>query len=65
MRFGITLDTGALIALERGEKRMRVTMAEARSRGLIVRAPAVADMDDMQRLQTFFPSVRLFRATGA
>jgi hypothetical protein len=127
MRPGITLDTGALIALERKEKRMRETIAAAKSRGLIVTAPAVAviewwrgapmqsgilrlvsfeptseqiaklagdalasvqhatpidaavmasaalrgdmvytsDIDDMHRLQAFFPSVRLFSASGA
>jgi len=127
MRPGITLDTGALIALERKEKRIRAVLAAAKSRGLVVTAPAVAviewwrgapmqsailrqlsfeptseqiaklagdalasvrhatpidaavmasaalrgdmvytsDMDDMHRLQAFFPSVRLFRATGS
>lgn len=37
-------------------------MASAALRGDMV---YTSDMEDMHRLQTFFPSVRLFRATGA
>jgi hypothetical protein len=37
----LTLDTGALIALERGEKRMPTVMQRADQRGLLVTVPAV------------------------
>lgn len=120
------LDTGALIALERGEKRLHQVLVAAKKSGLVVTVPAVAviewwrfapsqerilgllsfeptseqiaklagdalasvwratpidaaimasaalrgdmvytsDLNDLQRLQTFFPNVRVFRATG-
>jgi predicted nucleic acid-binding protein len=120
-----TLDTGALIALERGEKRMRIVMLSAHAAGTPVTVPAVvvsewwrgrtktrnkilasvdvermterlakiageavaaiagstvvdaivmasaaqrgdvvftSDLDDLLRLQTHFPSVRVLRA---
>lgn len=38
---GITLDTGALIALERGQKRMRELVDRARSNRVPVTVPAV------------------------
>jgi hypothetical protein len=120
---GITLDTGALIALERKDRRMRVVIDTAREDGITITVPAVvviewwrkgngqrdileklsieptiariamsagdaiaqlgstavdaavmahaalrgdlvytSDFDDLQRLQTFFPNVRLLRA---
>ena len=34
---GLTFDTGALIALERGEKRMRTVSLEARASGALTR----------------------------
>jgi predicted nucleic acid-binding protein len=37
---GLTFDTGALIAIERGEKRMRAVSLAARSSGLLVTVPA-------------------------
>jgi predicted nucleic acid-binding protein len=41
LRPGITLDTGALIALERGQKRMREVVKNAVNRGALVTVPAV------------------------
>jgi len=38
---GLTLDSGALIALERGERRMRLVMQRADQRGLSITVPAV------------------------
>lgn len=38
---GLTLDSGALIALERGEKRMRLVMQRAAQREAVVTIPAV------------------------
>ncbi len=37
---GLTFDTGALIALERGEKRMRTVSIEARESGTFITVPA-------------------------
>jgi predicted nucleic acid-binding protein len=37
---GLTFDTGALIALERGEKRMRTVSLAARASGALVTVPA-------------------------
>ena len=37
-------------------------MASAASRGDVV---YTSDMDDLTALQTYFPAVRLFRATGS
>jgi predicted nucleic acid-binding protein len=37
---GLTFDTGALIALERGEKRMRTVSLEARESGALITVPA-------------------------
>jgi hypothetical protein len=37
---GLTFDTGALIALERGERRMRAISFDARRSGALVTAPA-------------------------
>jgi len=37
---GLTFDTGALIALERGEKRMRAVSVAARAGGALVTVPA-------------------------
>jgi hypothetical protein len=42
MTVGITLDTGALIALERGQKRMREVIDRARGNRVPVTVPAVA-----------------------
>ena len=42
MSFGITLDSGALIDLERGDKRMRVVVVQARARGVVITIPAFA-----------------------
>jgi predicted nucleic acid-binding protein len=39
---GLTLDTGALIAYERGEERVREILAVAYARGLVPTIPAVA-----------------------
>jgi predicted nucleic acid-binding protein len=38
---GLTLDTGALIALERGEKRMRTAVLRAEQLGMAITVPAV------------------------
>jgi predicted nucleic acid-binding protein len=38
---GLTLDTGALIALERGEKRMRTAVLRAEQLGMVITVPAV------------------------
>lgn len=38
---GLTLDTGALIALERGEKRMRTAVLRAEQLGMVISVPAV------------------------
>lgn len=38
---GVTLDSGALIALERGERRMRLVVQRADQRGLTITVPAV------------------------
>ena len=38
---GLTLDTGALIALERGEKRMRAAVLRAEQLGMLITVPAV------------------------
>jgi predicted nucleic acid-binding protein len=37
----LTLDTGALIALERGDKRMRSVLIVAQERGAVITVPAV------------------------
>lgn len=37
---GLTLDTGALIALERADKRMRIALAAAHQDGRVVTVPA-------------------------
>ncbi|HYV14536.1 MAG TPA: PIN domain-containing protein [Conexibacter sp.] len=39
---GLTLDTGALIAYERGQERMREILAVAFGRGLVPTVPAIA-----------------------
>lgn len=39
---GLTLDTGALIAYERGEERVREILAVAYARGLVPTIPALA-----------------------
>src|SRR5262245_51518648 len=38
---GLTLDTGALIALERGDKRMRMALHGADEQGVLITVPAV------------------------
>lgn len=45
MNRGLTLDTGALIAFERGDRRMRSTIAAAQrgERTLVVPSPALAE----------------------
>ncbi len=42
MTTGFTFDTGALIALERGDRRMSTVMQLARTDGIRVVVPAVA-----------------------
>lgn len=37
---GVTLDAGALIAIERGDRRMQALLAEAHSKGLPIDIPA-------------------------
>jgi hypothetical protein len=61
---GVTLDTGALIGLERSRTRVAdasvtidaLVMASAARRGDVV---YTADMDDLRRFQPFFPGVRV------
>ena len=42
MAIAFTFDTGALIALERGEKRMRTVLSVAQESRLVITVPAVA-----------------------
>jgi predicted nuclease of predicted toxin-antitoxin system len=69
---GLTLDTGALLALERRGEALAavpdatpidaVVMASAARRGDIV---YTSDFDDLNRLRGCFPSVRVLRVEPA
>jgi len=58
---GVTLDAGALIALDRGDRRVLVLLARARELGSTVTVPATALAQSIRRPRTQARLARLVR----
>jgi hypothetical protein len=58
---GVTLDAGALIALDRGDRRVIVLLARARETGAVVTVPATALAQSIRRPRTQVRLARLVR----
>lgn len=58
---GVTLDAGALIALDRSDRRVLVLLARAREKGARVTVPAAALAQAIRRPQTQVRLARLIR----
>jgi predicted nucleic acid-binding protein len=58
---GVTLDAGALIALDRGDRRVIVLLARARETGATVTVPATALAQSIRRPRTQARLARLVR----
>jgi predicted nucleic acid-binding protein len=61
---GLTLDTGGLIALDRGDRRVLVLIARAAERGLRVTVPATALAQAIRRPATQVRLARLVRQSS-
>ena len=66
-RQGVTFDTGALIALERGEKRMRTVVLAAQHDGLEITVPSVVLIEwwrDAPRQRTILEGLTIEPTSG-
>lgn len=61
---GVTLDAGALIALDRGDRRVLVLLARARETGAVVTVPATALAQAIRRPERQARLARLVRQPG-
>jgi predicted nucleic acid-binding protein len=61
---GVTMDAGALIAVDRGDRRVLVLLARARETGAIVTVPATALAQAIRRPERQARLARLVRQRG-
>lgn len=61
---GVTLDAGALIAVDRGDRRVLVLLARARETGAVVTIPATALAQAVRRPERQARLARLIRQPG-
>jgi hypothetical protein len=61
---GVTLDAGALIAVDRGDRRVLVLLARARETGAVVTVPATALAQAIRRPERQARLARLIRQPG-
>jgi hypothetical protein len=61
---GVTMDAGALIAVDRGDRRVLVLLARARETGAIVTVPATALAQAIRRPERQARLARLVRQPG-
>jgi hypothetical protein len=61
---GVTMDAGALIAVDRGDRRVLVLLARARETGVVVTVPATALAQAIRRPERQARLARLIRQPG-
>ena len=61
---GVTMDAGALIAVDRGDRRVLVLLARARETGAVVTVPATALAQAIRRPERQARLARLIRQPG-